>query len=70
MSYRWLTAVPAYGRDYRTKAEVLAAWNAGRDFRITAPHAGGTYVNKDDLPPNVILVVRYYGTNRECLIHR
>lgn len=23
---------PAYGRDYKTKAEVIAAFNAGKDF--------------------------------------
>ncbi len=26
---------PAYGRDYKSKAEVMAAWNANKDFTIT-----------------------------------
>lgn len=26
--------IPAYGRNYTTPAQVLAAWNAGKDFRI------------------------------------
>lgn len=26
-------AVPAYGRDYKSKAAVLADWNSGKDFR-------------------------------------
>ena len=64
----WLTVVPAYGWDYRSKAQVMAAWQAGKDFRIVTPHVGGTYVNCDDLPPGVVLVVYYDRTTRECLI--
>lgn len=30
----FLNLVPAYGRDYRSKAEVLLDWNAGKDFLI------------------------------------
>ena len=26
-------AVPAYGRDYKSKAAVLADWKAGKDFK-------------------------------------
>jgi hypothetical protein len=29
-----LTLVPAYGRDYKSKAEVIAAWNDGKDFTV------------------------------------
>ena len=29
-----LTLVPAYGRDYRSRAAVLADWRAGKDFII------------------------------------
>ena len=65
----WLSVVPAYGRDYRSKAQVMAAWQAGKDFRIVSPReGGGTYVNRDDLPPGVVLVVYYDRTTRECLI--
>lgn len=34
MTDKWLTLIPAYGRDYRTADAVLAAWIAGKDFRI------------------------------------
>lgn len=27
-----LSATPAYGRDYKSKAEVLKDWNEGKDF--------------------------------------
>ena len=29
-----LTLTPAYGRDYKSKKEVLADWNANKDFII------------------------------------
>ena len=39
---------PAYGRDYKTKAEVTAAWNAGKDFEGDF-QLGFKPVNKADL---------------------
>lgn len=32
---RDIHAVPAYGRDYKSKAAVIADWNAGKDFQDT-----------------------------------
>jgi hypothetical protein len=29
-------AVPAYGRDYKSKEAVLADWKAGKDFKAAA----------------------------------
>ena len=29
-----LTLQPAYGRDYKSKAAVLADWNDNKDFRV------------------------------------
>lgn len=49
MSY--LTLVPAYGRDYKSKAAVEADFNADKDFLIqdiSSPH-DGRYVNRRDL---------------------
>jgi hypothetical protein len=31
---RYLTVVPAYGRDYSNETGAVADWNAGKDFRI------------------------------------
>jgi hypothetical protein len=47
---RFLHVVPAYGRDYKSKKEVLADWNAGKDFKvcdISSPFDGSS-VNKED----------------------
>lgn len=59
---KYLTVVPAYGRDYKSKAEVLSDWNAGKDFQIcdmSSPH-DGSYINKEDASKEGITVnVRY-----------
>lgn len=39
-----LHLVPAYGRDYDSKKDLLADWEAGKDFRVH----GGSYINKSD----------------------
>lgn len=55
-----LQVVPAYGRDYKSRKEILADWNAGKDFQSSSMFAPG-YVNK----PQAIelgvtgLIVRY-----------
>jgi hypothetical protein len=54
----FLTAVPAYGRDYKTKTEVLAAWNSGCDFQIQS-YNSSAYVNKDSDLEGVSLTIRY-----------
>ena len=41
----WIEVIPAYGRDYKTQAEIKADWNAGKDFRETA---SGSYISKPE----------------------
>jgi len=44
-------ALPAYGRDYKSKAAVLADWQAGKDFRCAV---SGRYLSvRDSLPAQV-----------------
>lgn len=47
--YKSATLVPAYGRDYKSKKEVLADWESGKDFRMEGMYGSG-YVSKDGLP--------------------
>lgn len=49
---QYQTAVPAYGRNYKSKAAALADWHAGKDFRcepqgcyVTKAEAAGLTVN-------------------------
>lgn len=45
---RNITLVPAYGRDYKNKAEVMIDWNANKDFIIMDVFLGGA-VNKEQI---------------------
>jgi hypothetical protein len=52
----WLELVPAYGRDYKSQAEVKAAWNRGEDFKL--PY--GPYCNKADAErEGAKVIIRY-----------
>jgi hypothetical protein len=45
-----MTLTPAYGRDYKSKAEVEADWNGGKDFQIASVGPWmGSYVTKREL---------------------
>tara|TARA_B100001540_G_scaffold278521_1_gene266732 strand:- start:12669 stop:12893 length:225 start_codon:yes stop_codon:yes gene_type:complete len=46
-----ITAMPAYGRVYTTKAEVMRDWNASNDFRGTGIH--NYYLNKQDIQGSI-----------------
>lgn len=55
--------VPAYGRDYKSQAAVLADFNAGKDFKIadiSSPY-DGAYVNKEQIVKDGIkrVTIRY-----------
>lgn len=41
-----MTLIPAYGRDYKSKAAVLSDWNDGVDFQIMP---SGQYTTKTEL---------------------
>ena len=43
-----LVISPAYGRDYTTASQVMAAWHDGKDFMIQSLRYGGTYVSIRD----------------------
>ena len=57
---------PAYGRDYKTKAEVTQAWKDGKDFLILSYSVlNGDYqlgfkpVNIRDIPKPCTVMLRY-----------
>ena len=52
-----LEVTPAYGADYKNQAEVKAAWNAGKDFKIaTFGPDMGRYMSKRD---GLHVLIRY-----------
>lgn len=63
-----LHVIPAYGRDYTSKAQVIAAWAAGKDFRIASVGPDdGRYVNVADYPEGQ-LQVRFAALRKVCVI--
>jgi hypothetical protein len=40
-----MTVIPAYGRDYKSKADALKDWNDGKDFKDAVT---GQYLSKRD----------------------
>ena len=60
---------PAYGRDYRTGAEVLADFNADKDF-IISDGVRGTYINKEQFPDaGIRTAVFTFDKGRKTLRH-
>ena len=41
-----VTAIPAYGRDYKSKAAVLTDWESGRDFKLSDFNFGDAYFSR------------------------
>ncbi len=50
------TLTPAYGRDYKTKKEALADFDAGKDF-VYNSYDGQTYCGKQELITNGVKTV-------------
>ncbi len=66
-----LTCVPSYGRDYKTEADVKAAWAAGKDFTINDMSSpdDGRQINKQDADSGKVTVkLRYKGKTKAVII--
>ena len=64
---RYVSAVPAYGRDYKSAKAVKEDWADGKDFLIQDVQLSG-YINKDDKPADIVLHIRYSRLTRVCEI--
>lgn len=64
---QYLSAIPAYGRDYKSAKDVKADWEAGKDFLIQDVREHG-YINKADKPANVTLNIRYAKLRKVVVI--
>lgn len=59
ITQNWLTLSPAYGRDYKSKAEVEADFRSGKDFKMETLGQGGTYCSIRDFAKGTKVMVRY-----------
>lgn len=67
------TVVPAYGRDYKSKAEVMKDWNDNKDFKMVDFGQAFSYINKADkakYAPNDTIKVRYDKMRKVMLIEK
>src|SRR6266536_5833297 len=69
----YLGVVPRPGRDYKSKAEVLAAWNAGEDFIVSdySSRWDGKPISKSGAArysPGVTIQVRYKNLRSVMMI--
>lgn len=67
---KYLTLVPAYGRDYKSKKEVTADFNAEKDFRISDFFSGsdGRLVNRQQIDAGTTVNIRYKKLQNICQI--
>lgn len=70
---RYVTLVPAFHRDYKSKKEVLQDWNEGADFIIQdMMHPdNGRYINKADAERHskgVTFNIRYKQLREICVV--
>lgn len=65
-----MTLTPAYGRDYKSKKEVQADLDAGKDFLVADLFSGGGgYINKPQiLESGVRQVTVRYGQLRKVTV--
>ena len=63
----YVSAVPAYGRDYKSKKALMEDWNSGKDF-LTVGIGSGGYVSKNDKPAGMTLSIRYKNQTQVCVI--
>lgn len=69
----FITVRPAYGADYNSQKDVLAAWNAGEDFVIVDLARAGQMINKIDaenpaLPPIDAINVRFAKDRKVAVV--
>jgi len=63
-----LTVVPAYGREYKSAAALLADWEADKDFAVMGLMGSG-YINRSDaIASGVSEVTARYQRQRKLVV--
>ena len=66
-----LTVRNAYGRDFKSKREILEHYNSNKDFQNLNPFVSGAYVNKEGAIKHKVsfLNVRYKDLQKIAVIN-
>lgn len=68
--YNSLTLVPAYGRDYKSKAALLADWEAGKDFLASGiPVHGYTSIRDTDQFKEDGITHLHFRYKQQTIVH-
>jgi len=67
LTQNFATLLPAYGRDYSTKAAAVADFEAGKDFLLTND-ARLTYINREQIAPGTKVNIRYSSARRVAIV--
>lgn len=62
------TVLPAYGREYGSRAKVLEDFNSGKDFLAVGFGARG-YVSKSELKEGDVVEFRYGREGMKAFVH-
>ena len=62
-------ASPAYGRDYKSGADVMEAFVKGLDFVNELPHIRGKYMSVRDVKPGDSIELRYNKQQKVIVAH-
>jgi hypothetical protein len=62
---KYINLTPAYGRDYKYKAEIIADLLQEKDFIMNTPH-GSTYINFPQIEVGTVMQVRYSKLRKVC----
>lgn len=60
----WVTAIPAYGRDYKSQKQVREDWKSGKDFQDAR---SGQYLNVEDAKRLGLKVIVRYDNHRKVV---
>lgn len=67
LTQNFATLLPAYGRDYTTKASAVADFQAGKDFLLTND-ARLTPINREQIAPGTKISIRYANARRVTIV--
>ena len=59
---------PAYGRDYKNKAQAESDFRKGKDFRLESLGHNGTYCSIKDFAPRVQVNIRYSEMRKVAVV--
>jgi hypothetical protein len=70
MTMKYMTLVPAYGRDYKSQAEAKADLDAGKDFSVSQFGSASSYIGKEELllMAPIEVHIRYKGLRNICVV--